>query len=343
MNKTKTNKKLNTIYKNSILKPQSQTLKNKKSIPNQMLKKDNKDFTFLKKNDKNEWIYMFYNSADDDTLNNNKNSKGNKPTNPMNPMNPDKSKKIEPNKVKRCMCIDYKTMNDFKTYDRCKNNAVNNTDFCDLHQNCKSYLRNFLSGYEPEYQPQLWSDPYIEGSHNCYSYFLNRQVKAVTDKCVEICEKKHKSSCPKKDSECSDLKPQPGDYDYIKNNGTTKGKERIYQCPNMQKKILKDNPSIRPITFNEKCPNNFYKGALTVDPNSTFHFYKEDKDATWSHKPGISSVKSKDASGNTIYVPHFADRNYENDDKNDDDQINYKNFCGYYCIPQNKTIHKNLA
>lgn len=271
---------------------------------------------FLKQNEKGQFVYKYYNSNDDSTINKTVNNK-------------------------RCMCINYQTINDFKTYDRCTNMTVNNSDFCELHQDCQSYLRNFLSGSEPEYQPQLWSEPSIEGSHNCYSYFLNRQVRAVKEKCNEICEKKHKTGCPLKDSECSDLKPQPGDFYLIKKTGTDKNKERIYQCPNMNKKILSDNPSLIPAVFNKKCPKNYYKGAMVLDPDNTYHFYRMNKDASWTHKPGISKVSSVDASGKKIYVPHFADRDYSNED--DEDSINYTNFCSYYCIPDNKIIHKNLA
>ena len=270
----------------------------------------------FKKNTKGQFVYKYYNSNDDSTFNKDANKK-------------------------RCMCINYQTINDFKTYDRCTNMTVNNTDFCELHQECQSYLRKFLSGSEIEYQPQVWSDPYIESSHNCYSYFLNRQVKAVKEKCNEICVKKHKKSCPLKDSECSDLKPQPGDFNLIKNTGSDKGKERIYQCPNMQQKIFNDNPSLIPAAFNQKCPKNYYKGAMVVDPENTYHFYRMNKDGTWGHKPGISKVSNVDASGKNIYVPHFADRDYSNED--DEDSINYTNFCSYYCIPKNEIIHKNLA
>lgn len=269
----------------------------------------------LVKNSKGQWVYKYYNPNYDSTVN----------------------KKAK----KNCMCINYQSINDFKKYDRCNNTALNNSDFCELHQECKSYLRNFLSGDEPEYQPQLWSDPYVEGSHNCYSYFLNRQVKAVKEKCNEICEKKHKKGCPLKDSECTNLKPQPGDFNLIKKTGSDKDKERIYQCPNMQKKILSDNPSLIPSLFNEKCPSKYYKGAMVLDPDNTYHFYQMNKDGLWSHKPGISKVSNKDASGKNIYVPHFADRDYSNED--DEDSINYTNFCGYYCIPKNEIIHKNLA
>ena len=282
-------------------------------------KGENKDYNMLS-NINEKWVYKFYNEKDDETINKTK------------------------EKEKRCMCINYKSNDDFQTYDRCKNNTINNSDFCELHQNCKSYLRNFLSGYEPEYQPVKWSDPYVEGSHNCYSYFLNRQVKTVREKCNEICHTSHKDNknCPKDNSECTDLKPQPGDFHLIKKTGSDKEKERNYKCPNMQKKILNDNPSLIPVAFNVKCPNKYYKGAMVVDPDNTYHFYRQNNNGTWDHKPGISPITNVDASGKKIYVPHFADRDYT-DDKDNDDAINYTHFCGYYCVPDNKYIHKNLA
>jgi len=319
--KSKLNKKKSLVYNRGGGGINNINFKNKRTKKMNKNNSDNPDPSLFKKLKENEWVYNYYNLDDDDTVNKSKNTKINK---------------------KRCMCINYQSLNDFKTYDRCPRNAIKNTDFCELHQDCKSYLRNFLSGNEPEYNPKLWADPYIEGSHNCYSYFLNRQIKAVKEKCNEICEKKHKSSCPKKDSECTDLKPQPGDFELIKRTGSDKDKERIYKCPNMHNKIMKDNPTLQPVPFNAKCPKNFYKGAYVVDPNNTYHFYRSNKDGTWSHKPGISSILNVDSSKQPIYVPHFADRNYEEDDNNDE-AINYTNFCGYYCIPTNNTVHKNLA
>ena len=301
------------IYRNNRKHKNMSLINNNRNSNSNNSNSNNNNF---KKNTKGQFVYKYYNSNDDSTFNKDANKK-------------------------RCMCINYQTINDFKTYDRCTNMTVNNTDFCELHQECQSYLRKFLSGSEIEYQPQVWSDPYIESSHNCYSYFLNRQVKAVKEKCNEICVKKHKKSCPLKDSECSDLKPQPGDFNLIKNTGSDKGKERIYQCPNMQQKIFNDNPSLIPAAFNQKCPKNYYKGAMVVDPENTYHFYRMNKDGTWGHKPGISKVSNVDASGKNIYVPHFADRDYSNED--DEDSINYTNFCNYYCIPDNKIVHKNLA
>ena len=329
--KTKSNKlkggNLNNTKKNSIytkstkLKPTNLTHTKPHSTKTKTAKMTakNKDYTMLS-NQKGNWVYQFYNKEDDDTIT--------------------KSKK----KDNRCMCINYKSVNDFQTYDRCKNKALKESDFCELHQNCKSYLRNFLSGYEPEYQPTTWSDKFVEGSHNCYSYFLNRQVRAIKEKCNEICAKSHKDNkkCPKDDSQCTDLKPQPGDFELIKRTGSDKTKERIYKCPNMQKKILNDNPTLIPSSFNIKCPKKYYKGAMVVDPDNTYHFYRQNNKGSWDHKPGISPITDIDADGNKIYVPHFANRDYR-DDEDNTDAINYTHFCGYYCIPDNKYIHKNLA
>jgi len=316
--KTKINKKINLNSSNSS-NNNSNKIKGgaRTKMNNKINNKININNSLFKKLNENEFVYTHYNKEDDDTFN-------------------------KPSKIKRCMCIDYNSKNDFQTYNRCNKQALENSDFCNKHQDCKSYLRNFLSGDEPEYQPEIWKDPYIEGSHNCYSYFLNRQVKAVREKCNEICEKKHKSSCPIKDSECTDLKPQPGDFELIGRTGSDDTKERIYKCPNMHKKILKDNPSLIPVSFNAKCPKNFYKGAYVVDPDNTYHFYRANKDGTWSHKPGISPISNVDSSKQPIYVPHFANRNYE-ENKDNDEAINYTNFCGYYCIPTNNTIHKNLV
>ncbi len=250
----------------------------------------------------------------------------------------------------RCMCINYKSFNDFNTYDRCANKIVNKTNFCQLHQNCKSYLRQFLSGSEDEPDEEMWKDPLIEGSHNCYSYFLNRQVKVVKEKCNKICSTKYKNidECVNKNDGCGDLKPQPGDFILIEREGSDKNKKRNYQCSVVEKNILKDNPSVLPVAFNTKCPVGYYKGAMTVEPNSTYHFYKQINNGLFYHKPGLRPISTVDApfkgeNGRPIYIPHFANRDYTKKNDPDDDGINYTSFCSYYCVPQNNIVHKNLA
>lgn len=249
----------------------------------------------------------------------------------------------------RCMCIDDNT----EGLRRCTAKVVQGTDFCAKHANCRSKLQQFLSGYEPDFNPSKWKDPYIEGSHNCYSYFLNKQVKAVSEKCQSICKKKNSNNnggnknannnCPNTDNDCTDLKPQPGDFSLIKKRGNDSSKERVYKCPNMEAKILADNKVLIPVDFKTKCPKNYYKGAMVVDPEHTFHFYRQDKDGMWSHKPGISPISRVDADKKPIYVPHFANRNYEKDNNDPEDQINYTDFCGYYCIPRDDYMDLNLV
>ena len=76
---------------------------------------------------------------------------------------------------------------------------------------------------------------------------------------------------------------------------------------------------------------------MAVDDNHTFHFYRQNPDVTWSHKPGTQKVVNKDASGKNIYTPHFADRDYSHKPN----KIKYNSFCNYYCIPTNNHITTN--
>ena len=249
---------------------------------------------------------------------------------------------------KLCKCVNYEVSDSSSNLNnkdvelnKCNEPVVNGTDFCQKHQNCLSFLRKSLSGYEVPYQPETWSHPYIEGSHNCYAYFLNDKSNNIEVKCKELCLQNNKSGCPKKIDECQDLIPQPGDHYLLNKYGNLKKKERKYTCPNMHNKLLSDNPFIKPSPLFKKCPKNHYKGAAVIDRGNTFHFYRQNKDGTWSHKPGVLPVTDKDASNKKIYIPHFADRDYS--DRPRDNPITYNDFCGYYCLPLNAYIETNMA
>ena len=214
---------------------------------------------------------------------------------------------------------------------------INGSDFCNKHQNCNGFLKSYVSGFEHDYDPKKWTHPYIEGSHNCYTYFLNGQIKAVQDRCDELCQKHNKGNCPKKVDQCSNLKPQPGHFNNLLKKGSLDMGSNKYTCPMMEGRIIGDNESIKKVKFNQKCPAHHYKGAMVVDPGHTYHFYRQNPDGSWSHKPGTLPVTNKDASEKVIYVPHNADRNYNKNNKKDG--INYVDFCGYYCVPNNKYIN----
>lgn len=154
-----------------------------------------------------------------------------------------------------------------------------------------------LSGYEPKYEPKKWNNEIIIKNHNCYSYMMNAIVS----------KRKNKS--------------QPGyfsGYPSVSNNE--------YTCDNYFKRIKKDNPSIYKIGFDEKCKKGHYKAFMAISDGSDpdYHFYRQDKNGYWSHKPGRREATDLDASGKKIKNPFLADRNYQ--------YYNYKTACSMFCV-----------
>lgn len=245
--------------------------------------------------------------------------------------------------MKICASIDYDVINNKyslqnnHTAKQCNNKAISGSDFCDKHTQALDFIKQYTNGFEHDYNPDSWNHPYIEGSHNCYTYFLNDQIKAVKERCNELCKKHGKGNCPKKVEQCSNLKPQPGHYDNLLKKGNINMGSNKYTCPMMEGRIMGDNEAIKKVRFDQKCPKHYYKGAMVVDPEHTYHFYRQNQDGTWSHKPGTLPVTNKDASEKVIYVPHNADRNYNKNGKKNG--INYLDFCGYYCVPNNKYLN----
>lgn len=255
----------------------------------------------------------------------------------------------------QCQCLNSKG-HPSKKYRECILKKQHNKK-CFEYNACKQKFGSFLSGDEPTYNPSKWNDPYIQGTHNCYTYFLDDKLDSLKKECHQRCLQKQKSgkkiSCPPKKGtrieKCGELKPQPGDY--AVQAGDMSKINNIYTCQQMQNKVFLDNldrnnNSIISVgKFSEPCPHKKYKGAIVVDPGDnpkkghTFHFYRQDKNMRYSHKPGVLPIENVDASGKAIYAPHLADRNYNKNNKKNG--INYKTFCGYYCIPHNKYAKTN--
>jgi hypothetical protein len=233
--------------------------------------------------------------------------------------------------TKKCMCVDFDKKGsafiNFEHGRKCDMNVVPGTDFCEKHQDCMEFSKQFLNKYELEYNPELWNkSPNVKNSHNCYTYFLDNQINPVIQKCKNLTDENKKDKC-------GDLKPQPGDFYMLVNNGSLENKDRKYTCGEMIEKITNDNPSIQQTVFNKKCPDGSYKGAMVVDPGNTYHFYRQNADGTWSHKPGVLDVTNIDSDGNKIYFPHNAARKYKNSG------INYTDFCSYFCIPKKDRVN----
>ena len=84
-----------------------------------------------------------------------------------------------------CQCFDSKK-NPSNNIKGCIKNKQ--TKKCKNYNVCKNFYSNFMSGYEPTYNPDNWGDPLIEKSHNCYAYFLDDKIPKVKNKCLNMCK-----------------------------------------------------------------------------------------------------------------------------------------------------------
>tara|TARA_B110000208_G_scaffold155224_1_gene188118 strand:+ start:4058 stop:4642 length:585 start_codon:yes stop_codon:yes gene_type:complete len=170
-------------------------------------------------------------------------------------------------------------------------------------------VEKFITCLKPIFQPEIWNDDKkIKKKNNCYSYAIR-----------ELNDTKRK-------------KIHPGTLLGMEKVPKIKGK---YTCKNFIKNLERDHPKLIKSTYSNKCPCNYYKFALFLDNKKRrekkydYHFYREDNDGYWSHKPGITKAINVDASNKLILNPSKADRNYYKKYKKN----NYTEDCGYFCIP----------
>ncbi len=196
----------------------------------------------------------------------------------------------------------------------CKNSPLKDSPFCKEHSTYCPRISP-LSGYEPEYNPSKYNKhDEIKDSHNCFAYAFD-YLELPTEKCT-------KNNCNIHPF------PQPGRTSGHPKWSKVKGK----RCPDILGRLFGDVKDLAPTTFEEKCPNKSSKIALVVDESDDYHFYRQDSNGYWSHKPGATNVINKDANGRKIYDPQLASRKYDNSG------LNYDVFCSYLCAPKNKKI-----
>ncbi len=104
-------------------------------------------------------------------------------------------------------------------------------------------------------------------------------------------------------------------------------------------RLLGDNPTMKMTSFTGKCPAHTSKIAVVVDADEDYHFYRQDTNGYWSHKPGGTPVTNKDADGALIYDPKLANRNYDQKGS----KLNYDIFCSYMCIPRDKPLYLKIG
>jgi hypothetical protein len=200
----------------------------------------------------------------------------------------------------------------------CTSLPSQNSNFCEKHQRHCS-RSSPLNGYEPPYEPARWNNKReLRETHNCFAYAMNvhdpKQVKA----CLL-------------DKDCNVPFHQPGSASGHPGFRT----RRLKTCPDMVARLLGDNPSMKMTTFTGKCPPHTSKIALVVDPNEDYHFFRQDSNGLWSHKPGGTAVTNLDANDRLIYDPLLASRNYTVSGS----KLNYDTFCAYMCVPRDRPLH----
>ena len=168
-----------------------------------------------------------------------------------------------------------------------------------------------LSGSEPQYNPALYNgDAIAKDQNNClaYAFGIHDRVKGAEEAPFT----------------------QPGLLSGYPPWNKIKGK----RCPDLMARLMGDVPDIQPASFDAPCPKGFSKIAAVIDSKRDYHFYRQDSNGLWSHKPGSTDVTNLDAHGKVIRNPELAARNYNQDAA---DVLNYSSFCGYMCIPRSRT------
>ena len=199
----------------------------------------------------------------------------------------------------------------------CKLPPEKDKPFCKKHAtHCP--VRSPMSGWEPVYAPHVYNKTRrMRESHNCFAYAFNHMELPPENECNE--------------KQCTTAFHQPGRRAGFPRWNEIQGK----RCPDLLARLFAEVPGLSKTTFTQRCPKGKSKIAYVVDPQEDYHFYRQDRDGWWSHKPGATPVKRTDATGRVIYNPELASRNYT--DKGS--RLDYKYFCGYLCAPRNKELN----
>lgn len=179
-------------------------------------------------------------------------------------------------------------------------------------------------GDEPDYEPDPWNkNPEIKESCNCYAYACNdRRVFPVDGKW-----------------------PEPGSpYD----------EDSKIRCPTLFSKTISDTGG-KASSCDEPCKCGSYKVMVyvggsfgrdrdgnvirkSINPNSDFHYYRQDGDGFWSHKPGQTDVTDRDGSGNLIIDPRSSNREFCRPAAWGQECTEYRKLCGCVCLPKGGVV-----
>lgn len=158
-----------------------------------------------------------------------------------------------------------------------------------------------MSGYELPFDAQYWIDLPNTEKLNCYDYAFGNA--------------------------------NPAQQEYSQPIARTSD-THVYTCESVEAGMLKQHPEVYVAEFEQPCKAGERKIGLFVDDvhPSDYHFWRQDDDGYWSHKPGYQNPRREDARGKLIKAPHESSREFEH--------FNYTHQCNYYCIPASANFGK---
>lgn len=165
----------------------------------------------------------------------------------------------------------------------------------------KSRGRSPCPEYVPEYRPKIWNARPAQEFNNCYAYQFDALDASRTKK------------------------PQPGEL-----SGMEPLDSESFTCDRLRSRISSDYPSTLFLPLKaaeEPCPCGYYKGFMALDPrpgNKDYHFWRQDRDGFYSHKPGDLPAVNVDGDGRLIDNPLTANRNT--------DSFQYSEPCFFMCV-----------
>lgn len=185
------------------------------------------------------------------------------------------------------------------------------------------------TNHERNYQPALWNDLDVVNSYNCYGYALNYQG-----------------------TEGVFIDPgfigDHNNYVYHHRNGTYYTIGAILDlviadaAPRSENdpETLSENGFVFSLLNNKYSvdEDGTYRVALVFDLREDYedyHWYRQNPDETWSHKPGKGEVRDFDFDGNPILDPEFCNRKSSeliNEEKQGIFEQNYNSMVYYFQV-----------
>jgi hypothetical protein len=165
-----------------------------------------------------------------------------------------------------------------------------------MNTNCNPHaMISPTNNSEPSWEPDKWK--VNQKYNNCYAYAMDDLER---------------------DREFRHYKPIPG------------ANSHYYTCSQLIEGLKDEIPHMYPTTFHCQCEPGYKKIYMAVsnessDDGNDFHFWRQDSDGYWSHKPGSNHPSRVDGNGHVINNPDQSNRNSE--------KHSYTNSCGFFCIP----------